>query len=170
MTRIAVMVATVFALLGFAHNVRAQELKLGGLEIGLGTGIERSDLLQDGSSSAPEPAWSPALDGRVDEARSEGMAIIGFAELEPHGSLGAEIRYLQWLSRKVTVFAGGIGVIAPHTLAGVEVGAQVHIPLNKETMSLFMEPSFAAIPLGTDLPGDAVLLWGLLTVGVRAAL
>jgi len=168
MTRWTVMLATVCALLGFASRAHAQKLLMGA-DLSLGRGIERSDLLGDQLFRRMRTRLTAGIDGRIDEDRSQGMAVLGFAEIEPHVSFGGELRYLRWLSRGVVVFAGGTGVIAPHTLAGFDVGAQFHIPLDKETTSLYIEPSFAALPLGTDLPGDNVLLWGLLNVGIRAA-
>jgi hypothetical protein len=35
---------------------------------------------------------------------------------------------------------------------------------------LFIGPSFQAMPLGSDTPGDSVLIWGLLSAGVRFGL
>jgi hypothetical protein len=168
MTRWTVMAATLLAALSAAGRAHAQRLLMGG-EIAVGTGLERSDLLEDRLFRRTRTRIIAGVDGRVDEQRSEGMAILGFAEVEPHISLGGEVRYLRWLNKAIVVFAGGTGVIAPHTLLGVDVGAQIHIPFDKQmSTSLFIEPSFAVLPLGTDLPDDHILLWGLLSVGIHA--
>ena len=68
----------------------------------------------------------------------------------------------------MTGFAGLTGVFAPHTLFGGEIGLQFRIPMSKGS-SWFFEPSFAALPLGTDLPGDRVLFWCLLSTGIHAS-
>jgi hypothetical protein len=44
------------------------------------------------------------------------------------------------------------------------------LPFPSKKFGLFLEPSFAVVPLGTDLPGDEVLLWGLVKVGFHADL
>jgi hypothetical protein len=42
------------------------------------------------------------------------------------------------------------------------------IPLGRP--ALFLEPSFSALPLGSDLPEDSVLFWALLNVGINVRL
>jgi hypothetical protein len=106
---------------------------------------------------------------RVDDDMKDGVVAMIFAEVEPHTGAGGSLRYARWLSPSVYGFAGLTGAFAPHTLFGGEVGVQIQIPIDK-TLGVFFEPSFAALPLGTDLPADRVLLWGLLTAGIHANL
>jgi hypothetical protein len=35
---------------------------------------------------------------------------------------------------------------------------------------LFLEPSLSAVPIGSDVPEESILIWALLNVGVRVRL
>jgi hypothetical protein len=166
-TRVSAAAAVVIALL--AHDARAQELVLGG-EIGGASGLEGGD--PGGGSVRFRRARSRivgSLEMRVDDDLKDGMVAMIFAEIEPHAGAGGSLRYARWLSPNVYGFAGATGAFAPHTLLGGEIGVQIQIPIDK-TLGVFVEPSFAALPLGTDLPTDHVLLWGYLTLGIHANL
>jgi hypothetical protein len=139
-------------------------------QFGLGSGMEGGD---PGSGSLE---WQRArlrviagLDMRTDEDESEGMGFRAFAEVEKRGSVGGEARYIRWISRSFGVHAGVLGTLAPETLVGAGVGATFVIPLGKR-LGVYIEPSFSALPLGSDLPGDTILMWGLLSAGVRLGL
>ncbi|MCA9596117.1 MAG: hypothetical protein KC776_22535 [Myxococcales bacterium] len=139
-------------------------------EAGIGGGLEGGDS-GDGSIG-----WQRArlrltagVELRDDENESDGTAFRAFAELEKRGSVGGEARYVRWMSPKVGVYAGVIGTLAPETLVGGTFGGHFIIPFG-DRVGLFLEPSFSAMPLGSDLPSDTPVLWGLLTVGVRLGL
>ena len=139
-------------------------------EAGLATGVEGAD---PGSGSLE---WQRArtrivagLQLRTDENESDGTAFRAFAEIEKRGSVGGEARYARWIHPTVGVYAGVIGTIAPETLFGGTFGGHFIIPFG-ERVGIFVEPSFSAMPLGSDLPGDSVLMWGLLSAGVRLGL
>jgi hypothetical protein len=137
--------------------------------LGIGTGLEGGDG-GDGSL-----AWQRArfrLSGGVDfrsaEMPNDGFGVRGVVELERRATLGGELRYSRWLGRGFGAYAGFTGTLAPETLLGGTAGVTALIPLGRA--GLFIEPSFSAMPLGSDLPEDSVLLWGLLTVGVNVRL
>jgi hypothetical protein len=136
---------------------------------GLGTGLEGSDA-GTGSMHWQRARFRLAagLDLRSDESDDEGLGLRVIAELEKRGSLGGEVRYSRFISRGFGAYAGVCGTAFPETLLGATAGATIVIPLGR--VGLFIEPSFAALPLGSDLPDDSVLFWGLLTVGINARL
>lgn len=139
-------------------------------EAGLATGLEGAD---PGSGSIEwQRARTRIVAGvqlRTDEDESEGTAFRAFAEIEKRGSVGGEARYARWIHPTVGAYAGVIGTIAPETLFGGTVGAHFIIPFG-DRVGIFVEPSFSALPVGSDLPGDGILLWGMLTAGVRLGL
>jgi hypothetical protein len=159
--------AAAIALTLSAAPASAQELVLGA-NLGGASGVEGGD--PGSGAMAFRRARSRIvgqLEMRVDDDKKNGMGAVVFAEVEPHASVGGSLRYLRFLSTTTYLFAGITGVGAPHTLFGGELGAQFHIG---DALGLFVEPSFAALPLGTDLPQDHVLVWGLLTLGIHANL
>lgn len=109
------------------------------------------------------------LDLAADEEAYQALNFRAFVELEHRATLGASLHYAYWLNPSVGLFGGFTGVIAPKTLVGVEAGATFVIPMGK-TLGIFIEPSLAALPLGSDLPSDSVVIWGLLSAGVRLSL
>ncbi len=106
------------------------------------------------------------LDLAVDEAAYQAFGFRGFVELERTTGVGASLHYTRWLSPTVGLFVGFTGVIAPATLAGVEAGGTFVIPLGK-SLGIFIEPSLAALPLGSDVPKGSVIVWGLVSAGLR---
>ena len=137
---------------------------------GLGSGLE------GGNAGTDTMSWqrarlhiSAGVDLRSDEDPNQGLGIRGVFELEKGGSIGAEVRYSRWLGRGFGAYAGVCGTLFPETLVGGTVGATFLIPFGKRG-GLYFEPSFAALPLGSDLPDHSVLFWGLLTVGVNVNL
>ena len=169
MTRLAVSIATFALVLAMTKAASAQRLLLGG-GIGLGTGLERSDGLEDKLFRRARTRIIAPLDFRVDEDESQGFSVVGVFEIEPRASVGAEVRYLRWITRRIVGFVGVTTILAPRSLVGVDLGIDLHIPISKGGTSIFLEPSLAALPLGSDLPEDHVLIWGLLALGIHANL
>jgi hypothetical protein len=139
-------------------------------QFGLGTGLEGGD---PGTGSLE---WQRArlrviagIDLRSDEDEAEGMGFRAFAEVEKRGSVGGEARYTKWMSRAIGVHGGILGTVAPETLFGAGVGATLMIPMGRR-FGVYVEPTFSALPLGSDLPGDTILMWALLSAGVRLGL
>ncbi|HEX4335191.1 MAG TPA: hypothetical protein VH062_04715 [Polyangiaceae bacterium] len=139
-------------------------------EVGLGSGLEGGSP-RDGSVS-----WHRArtramvgLDLAVDEDGYQAFGFRGFVELEHATTVGASLHYTFALSKKVGLFGGFTGVIAPETLVGVEAGSTIVFPLGK-TLGIFLEPSLAALPLGSDVPSGSVVIWALLNAGLRFGL
>ncbi len=166
-SRVSVSLATIVGAITLAAPAVAQQHLIDG-EFGVGTGLEGGDARGDGVE------WKRArlrilagVDLRVDETAGEGWGFRGFVELEQRATLGDEVRYLRWFSPSVGGYVGAIGTMTPETLAGVGVGARFLIPLGSKT-SIFLEPSFNALPLGSDVPGDSVLVWALFNAGLRA--
>jgi hypothetical protein len=170
MTRRTVMTATVLAGLLLPGAAWAQRLLLGGHgAVGLGA--------EGGDPGTGEMRFRPArlriaagVDGRVDETPSHGTGVVVFAEVYPHAAVGGSLRYLHWFNPAIVGFVGATGTFAPRTLLGPELGMQLRIPFDSAGTCFFVEPSFAALPLGTDLPTDRVLLWGLVSLGIHGNL
>ncbi len=161
--------AAALALASWTAAAAAQELVLGA-NVGGASGVEGGD--PGGGEMRFRRARSRVvgqLELRIDDDKKNGMGLVVFAEVEPAASIGGSVRYLRWLSTGTYLFAGVTGVGAPRTLFGGELGAQFHVSMG-DTVGLFVEPSFAALPLGTDLPQDHLLVWGLLTLGIHANL
>jgi hypothetical protein len=138
--------------------------------LGIGSGLEGGD------AGTGQLGWQRArlrlsggLDLRDEEDPVQGFGFRGAVELEKRGSIGGEIRYSRWLGRGFGAYIGVSGTIAPETLLGGTAGATMLIPLGKRS-GLFIEPSISAFPIGSDLPGNSVLIWGLLTVGINVRL
>jgi hypothetical protein len=138
--------------------------------LGVGTGLEGGD------AGTGHMSWQRArfrlsggVDFRNDEDPLQGLGFRAAVELEQRGSIGGEVRYSRWLGRAFGAYAGITGTVAPESLLGGTAGATLLIPLGPRG-GLFLEPSFAAFPLGSDLPENSVLLWGLITLGVNVRL
>ena len=168
MTRWTVSLATLVLALLLARTSSAQRLVTGG-GIGIGTGLQRSDILQDQMFERARTRIIAPFDFRNDEDMAQGLGLVALFEVEPKVSFGAEARYIRWLGKVVDGFVGVPVVIAPKTLVGVDVGVDLNVPIGKSGLGIFVEPSLSAMFLGTDLPGDHVLLWGLVAVGVHAS-
>jgi len=136
----------------------------------IGTGLEGGDP-GDGDLT-----WGRArtrliagFDMRSDEAEQEAMGFRAFAELEQRGGIGGEARYSRFLGRAVAGSVFLTGTVAPETLFGGGVAATFAIPFGPR-FGVFVEPAFAALPLGSDVPDDSVLMWATLALGVRLGL
>jgi hypothetical protein len=162
--------ATVAALglLGLAREAKAEELLMDG-NFGLGTGLEGGDPGTGMEWRRARLRVLGGVDWRSDEEMADAFGLRAFVEVEKRASVGAEVRYERWMARDFGVWAGLTGTIAPETLFGGGFGCTAIIPFGKK-VGLFIEPSFQAMPLGSDTPGDSVLIWGLLSAGVRFGL
>lgn len=136
----------------------------------LGTGLEGGDP-GDGDLT-----WGRArtrliagFDMRSDEAEQEALGFRAFAELEQRGGIGGEARYSRFLGQAIAGSVFLTGTVAPETLFGAGVAASLIIPFGPR-FGIFIEPAFAALPVGSDVPDDSVLLWATLAVGVRLGL
>jgi hypothetical protein len=153
---------------GLTRPAQAEELLLDG-NFGLGTGLEGGD---PGTGLEWRRARLRVLGGvdmRSDEGPADALGFRAFVEVEKRASVGAEVRYERWMARNFGVWAHLTGTIAPETLFGGGFGCTAIIPFGKK-VGLFIEPSFSALPLGSDTPGDTVLIWGLLSAGARFGL
>ena len=150
------------------HEAQAEELLMDG-NFGLGTGLEGGD---PGTGLKWRRARLRVLGGvdlRSDEGPADALGLRAFVEVEKRASVGAEVRYERWMARNFGVWADLTGTVAPETLFGGGFGCTAIIPFGKK-VGLFIEPSFHALPLGSDTPGDGMLIWGLLSAGVRFGL
>jgi hypothetical protein len=168
LVRAGVKAATLFAAMSLAPTARAEGWMYEG-NVGIGSGLEGSDA-GTGSMHWQRARFrlSAGLDLRSDESDDEGFGVRAVAELEKRGSFGGEVRYSRFIARGFGAYAGVCGTAFPETLLGATAGATIVIPIGR--VGLFIEPSFAALPVGSDLPDDSLLFWGLLTVGINARL
>lgn len=162
------MAGSLLASLATCGRAHAEELLLDG-NFGLGSGLEAGD---PGSGLKWRRARLRVLGGvdlRSDEDQADALGFRAFVELEKRASVGAEVRYERWMARNFGVWAHLTGTVAPETLFGGGFGCTAIVPFGKK-VGLFIEPSFQAMPLGSDTPGNSVLIWGLLSAGVRFGL
>ncbi len=152
-----------------SHNSNAEGWQTNGV-FALGTGFQGGD---PGTGSV---AWMRArtrimagVDLRSDEFLTDGIGFYGFAEIERRATFGAEARYERWLTPTIGFHVSVLGVIAPETMVGPGVGLRLGFPIGKH-VSLFLEPGFAVFPVGSDLPGGNILLWGMFNGGIGVAL
>ncbi|MCA9645712.1 MAG: hypothetical protein H6718_17960 [Polyangiaceae bacterium] len=153
--------AIVSALAPAAH---AQELVITG-ELGLGSGLEGGSVDGQTEWQRARTRLTAGSTFHVDEFPEEAWGARAFVEFEPRVGVGAEGRYLRWLSDSFGAYAGVTAAFAPETLFGGGIGLEFNIPLAEKTR-LYIEPSFTALPLGTDLPSGSVLMWALVSIGV----
>jgi hypothetical protein len=144
---------------------RAEQWLMDG-NVALGSG------LQGGDPGTGTVAWTRArtrflagVDLRYDETTSEGYGVYGFAEIERRATFGGELRYERWITRTIGLHASLLGTVAPETMVGLGVGGRLGLPMGK-SLTLFAEPGFAVFPLGSDLPGNTILLWFTLAGGI----
>ncbi len=104
-------------------------------------------------------------DMRLDFGGRSAIGAVAFAEIEPHTAFGGEFRYVHWLGSSFAVLGGVTGTFVPHPLLGAVGGMQFHLPLGRT--SLFLQPTFSVLPVGTDLPTDRPIFWALIALGAR---
>ena len=159
---------TALPLLATTKQARAEELLMDG-NFGLGTGLEGGDPGTGMQWRRARLRVLGGVDWRSDEGQADAFGLRAFVEVEKRASVGAEVRYERWMARNFGVWAGLTGTVTPETLFGGGFGCTAIIPFGKK-FGIFIEPSFQAMPLGSDTPGDSVLVWGLLSAGVRFGL
>ena len=137
---------------------------------GVGSGIE------GGVPGSANIAWRRArtrilagFDMRSDEGEKDSFGLRAFAEIERRGGVGGELRYERWLGRGLGGYVFATGTIVPETMVGAGFGATFVIPFGKRA-GFAIEPAFAALPLGTDVPDNSVILWATLSLSVRVGL
>jgi hypothetical protein len=167
MTRLSVIFATLTLILSIGKPAWAQVVAAG--ELGIGGGLEAGDP-GTGKTTFHRARTRIFVAGDMlfSDSKAERLGVMVFADLEPHTGLGGSLRYLHFLGKHAVGFVGFTGAIAPHTLFGGEAGMK--FVLGGGDVKFFLEPSIAALPLGTDLPSDKVLLWGLVGLGVHLEL
>lgn len=156
------------ATLASEREARAEELMMDGV-FGVGTGIEGGDPGSGLTWRRARLRMVGGVDLRSDEGQADAIGFRAFVEVEKRASVGAEVRYERWMARNFGVWANLAGTVAPETLFGGGFGCTAIVPFGKK-FGLFIEPSFQAMPLGSDTPGDSILVWGLLSAGVRFGL
>ena len=168
MTRLGVIIATLLVVLT-ASKAALAEGAVAAAEVGLGTGFEAGD---PGTGTTTFHRARTRLfvgaDLRLTDNKIERLGLMAFGDIEPHTGLGGSARYLHFLGAHAVGFVGVTGALAPHTLFGGEAGLKFVI--GGGDTKFFVEPSFAVLPLGTDLPTDRVLLWALLGFGIHVEL
>jgi hypothetical protein len=107
-----------------------------------------------------------ALDLGNDESGTEAIGVRSFVELERTLSVGAAVGYVRWVIPELSVFFGGVGVLAPKTLFGGEAAANYVFPLGKR-LGVAVWSSIDVLPLGSDRPGSGAVMWWLIGAGIR---
>jgi hypothetical protein len=166
-TRLTVIFATVALVLSIARTSSAQVVAAA--ELGVGGGLEAGDPGTGKTTfHRARTRIFVGVDTLLSDSRVERLGLVAFADIEPHTGLGASVRWIHFLGKHAVGFVGLTGALAPHTLFGGEAGMK--FVLGGGDVKFFLEPSIAALPLGTDLPSDKVLLWGLVGLGVHLEL
>lgn len=106
------------------------------------------------------------LEGFVDESPENIIAAALLVELEPHATVGADVRLMRNVWKGLSVEVGATGYLAPYSLFGGTVGAQYRIPLFKNAW-FSLGPSLNAYFIGSDLPANTIVWQGLFRGGVR---
>ncbi len=162
------LAGAVLASLAMTRQARAEELLMDG-NFGIGSGIEGGDPGNGMTWRRARLRMIGGVDLRSDEGPADALGLRAFVEIEKRAGVGAEVRYERWMARNFGVWTHLTGMVAPETLFGGGFGCTAIVPFGKK-VGLFIEPSFQAMPLGSDTPGDSVLIWGLLSAGVRFGL
>ncbi|MEY4551465.1 MAG: hypothetical protein RL685_7660 [Pseudomonadota bacterium] len=138
-------------------------------QLSLASGLE-------GASGGGGVGWQRArtrlilgMDLGNDEHGVDAYGVRAFVELERSLSVGGEVGYLRWVLPELSLFVGGVAVLAPSTLFGVTAAGNYTFPLGKR-LGLSILASFSALPLGNDRPDDGVVVWALLGLGIRGRL
>jgi hypothetical protein len=167
MTRLSVIFATLAVVLSIGRAASAQVVAGG--ELGVGSGFEGGDPWTGKTTfHRARTRIFVAGDFLMTDSRGERLGAMVFVDVEPHTGLGGSLRYLHFLGKHAVGFVGFTGAIAPYTLFGGEAGLK--FVLGGGATKFFLETSIAALPLGSDLPTDRVLVWGLAGLGVHLEL
>jgi hypothetical protein len=139
------------------------------VQLGFATGLEGADTGRGIAWQRARTRLILGADIGNPEDGPEAYGVRTFVELERSLSVGVELGYVRWFTPRLSLFFGGVGVLAPRTLFGGTAGANYVFPLG-ERAGLAVFSSFSALPLGNDRPGDGVVVWGLLGIGIRGKL
>jgi hypothetical protein len=104
-----------------------------------------------------------------DEVGYEAYGARAFVEMERSVSVGAELGYVRYVLPELSLFFGGVAVLAPETLFGGTASVTYVFSLGQR-LGIPIWGSINALPLGSDRPGDGIVVWTLLGVGVRGRL
>lgn len=137
------------------------------VQLSVATGLEGADTGLGLGWQRARTRVVLGLDLGNDETGYEAYGARAFVELERTVAVGAELGYLRWLSPQWNVFFGGVAVLAPETLFGGTAAVTFIIPLGKR-VGIPIWGSINALPLGSDRPGDGVVVWTLLGLGIKA--
>jgi len=154
--------------LGAPATAQAQSW-MSDVQLGVATGLE-------GAGTGSGVGWQRArtrlilsLDLGSDEHAQDAYGVRTFVELERSLSVGAEFGYVRWVIPELNFFFGGVAVLAPETLFGGTAAANYTFPLGKR-VGIALFTSLSVLPLGSDRPGDGVVMWWLLGLGIRGRL
>jgi hypothetical protein len=90
-------------------------------------------------------------------------------EIEPHSSLGADLRYVHLVDNRFAFHVGAVGIFAPAMLFGATAGADFRLALGRRAM-ITLGPQFRGFFFGNDLADGAVIWQGLFNVGIHVNL
>lgn len=160
-TFVAALVLAGLAL--FARKAAAQQyLVSGSAEVAQGVDIA-------GGLRQTRTRLRLGVDLSIDESPKDAVSAALIAEVEPRGSVGADLRYVRFFGERVMLNAGVIGILAPSSLYGATVGMKYRFPLAK-SLWLLAGPEANFYFLGTDLPDGTVITQLLLQAGLRVDL
>lgn len=153
----------------WAPDVASAQSWLTDVQLSVATGLEGADTGLGLGWQRARTRVVLGLDLGNDETGYEAYGARVFIEMERTVAVGAELGYLRWLSPQWNVFFGGVAVLAPETLFGGTAAVTFIIPLG-ERVGIPIWGSINALPLGSDRPGDGIVVWALLGVGIKARL
>jgi hypothetical protein len=165
---VALTVAVALALVTFpSRSARAQSWVYGGTA-GLATGIEGNGQANGGPRAA-RTRLRLDVDLHVDEFPQERFGFGILADVIPRAAFGVDAHYIQRISPRFEVAAGGIVYLAPSTLFGPSVDLWYRIPLSKGA-AFVVGPEANVFIGGSDLPEGTIIWQGLIQVGIHADL
>lgn len=149
-----------------APTAAAQELPTIGGAFEADSGVEGGG--KGHAAGVRRARTSLRVGGEVGLAETPGPMIGGalLLEIEPHTSVGADLRYVHLFSDRFALHVGGIAMFAPSTLIGASAGAEVRLRVHR-LVSLTLGPTVQAFFVGSDLPDNNVIWQGLFHVGIN---
>jgi hypothetical protein len=165
--RLVVAAMVVVGLLVIATPAAAQQYVLGG-GLDVMAGLEGGGSGYASGIRRTRTSLRVAAEAHVDEFPKDMAALGLLIELEPRGSVGADLRYMRQAGEKLRVNIGATGVVAPKHMLGATFGADYRISFGE---GLAFAPSVTGNVyfVGSDLSGPTVI-WQLnLGVGARFA-
>lgn len=156
------------ALLSWPLPARAQSW-VSDVQLSVATGLEGADTGVGLGWQRARSRVVLGIDLGNDETAYEAYGLRVFVEMERSVAVGAELGYVRYVLPELSLFFGGVAVLAPETLFGGTAAITYAIPLG-ERVAIPIWGSVNALPLGTDRPGDGVVVWALIGVGIRGRL